>query len=168
MEENTMSTNEASTKAGEYMAFILGGEEYGVDILNVQEVKAWSQVRELPNMPDYLLGVMDLRGTIVPIVDMRKRFGLEDKELTAMTVVIILHCQTKNGEKVSLGITVDAVSEVYQIREEQLREAPPLGSNIDARFIDGMANIEDKLLVLINLNELLDVHALHQIAQQSV
>ncbi len=146
----------------EYLTFILDGEEFGVDILCVQELKVWSPVTEIPNTPDYLKGVVNLRGVIVPIVDLRQRFQKQASEYSATTVVIILRAQI-NEKSVVMGIVVDAVSDVYKVSAKDIRKAPDFGSHIDSRFIKGMAPIDDKLIILLDSDTLLDVEQLYTI-----
>ena len=146
----------------EYLTFILDNEEFGVDILCVQEIKVWSPVTEIPNTPDYLKGVVNLRGVIVPIVDLRERFQREPLDYGATTVVIILRTNVNNNEVV-VGIVVDAVSEVYKVDRKNIRQAPDFGSQIDSRFIDGIATVDEKLIILLNSEKLLDVEELYQI-----
>ncbi|ARN74981.1 chemotaxis protein CheW [Oceanicoccus sagamiensis] len=146
----------------EYLTFILDGEEFGVDILCVQELKVWSPVTEIPNTPDYLKGVVNLRGVIVPIVDLRERFDKQAIDYNATTVVIILRAVI-NNEQVVVGIVVDAVSDVYKVSEKDIRKAPDFGSHIDSRFIKGMAAIEEKLIILLDSDKLLDVEQLYTI-----
>ena len=147
----------------EYLTFILDGEEYGIDILCVQEIRIWSPVTELPGTPDYLKGVINLRGTIVPIVDLRERFERQPLDYTDETVIIILRA-IKNEKKVTVGIVVDAVSEVYKFALRDIRPAPDLGSSVDSRFIGAMGAVEEKLVILLDTQKLLDVDELYQVS----
>lgn len=154
--------NVTENEEQEYLTFLLNNEEFGVDILCVQEIRVWSKVTELPNTPDYLKGVINLRGTIVPIVDLRQRFGREQLEYNANTVTIILrgHGDSKNTV---VGVVVDAVSEVYKFSQRAIRPAPKLGSNIDNTFIKGMASVDDKLVILMDTDALLNEDELFSI-----
>ncbi len=143
----------------EYLTFKLDDEEYGVDILCVQEIKVWSPVTEIPNTPDYLKGVINLRGVIVPIVDLRERFSRKAKEYDATTVVIVLQ-GIVNNKKSMVGIVVDAVSDVYKVGHDEVKDAPNFGSQIDNRFLKGMATIEENIIILLESNKLLDVEEL--------
>ncbi len=148
-----------------YLTFVLAGEEYGINILSVQEIRGWSEVRSLPNTPDYLVGVMDLRGEIVPIVDMRLRFNLPELPRSPTSVVIILrHQDPDNDNNLVLGLIVDAVSDVYELSDSQVKPAPNFGARIDTRFIRGIASIDSKLLLLIDLAKLMDMELLHELA----
>ena len=112
-----------NSDGNQYLTFMLAGEEYGVDILRVQEIKGWNSVTPIPNTPKYIKGVINLRGTIVPIIDMRERFNLEVIPYGLTTVVIVLRVESEKGSRI-MGVVVDAVSEVYNISAEELKAAP--------------------------------------------
>jgi purine-binding chemotaxis protein CheW len=151
----------------EYLTFILNGEEYGVDILCVQEIRVWSSVTELPNKPEYIKGVINLRGIIIPIIDLRQRFGQVALEYNEQTVTIIL--RNKNSQKsMAVGIVVDAVSEVYKFDQRSIRTPPEFGSKIDRCFLQGLASIENKLIILLDSNRLLDQSELYQVESKVV
>jgi purine-binding chemotaxis protein CheW len=148
----------------EYLTFILNGEEFGVDILSVQELRVWSAVTELPNKPAYIKGVINLRGVIIPIIDLRQRFGLEPLDYNAQTVTIILRSVDSNKPMV-VGIVVDAVSEVYKFELNSIRKPPAFGQQIDSCFLEGLASVEDKLIILLNSLSLLDQNELYQVSR---
>jgi purine-binding chemotaxis protein CheW len=139
----------------QYLTFLLAGEEYGVDILRVQEIKGWDTVATIPNTPSYIKGVFNLRGTIVPIIDLRERFGLPKLEYGPTTVVIILNVQGEARTWV-MGMVVDAVSDVYSLTEEQMKAPPEFGSAIDTKFVKGLATVDEKLAVLLDMDLLLN------------
>ncbi len=143
----------------EYLTFVIENEEFGVDILSVQEIRVWSSVTEIPNTPDYLKGVINLRGIIVPIVDLRQRFNKSSTKYDATTVVIVLQAAMSGG-KSPIGIVVDAVSDVYKVEPEAIKKTPNFGSHIDSRFIKGMATIAKKIIILLDTEKLLDVEQL--------
>lgn len=145
--------------ASEYLTFLLGGEEFGVDILRVQEIRVWTPVTEIPNTPDFLKGVINLRGTIVPIVDLRQRFGYPVHDYKNTTVVIVLQGQV-NGKNAAVGVVVDAVSDVHKVDRGDIKEAPDLGQNVDSCFVQGMATLGEKIIILLDSNALLDVDEL--------
>ncbi len=151
----------------EYLTFILNGEEYGVDILCVQEIRVWSSVTELPNKPDYIKGVINLRGTIIPIVDLRQRFGQEALVYNEKTVTIILRNQAADKPMV-VGIVVDAVSEVYKFGAKSIRKPPEFGNKIDRCFLAGLALVEEKLIILLNSRTLLDQSELYQVEDKAM
>lgn len=153
-----------SSKEVEYLSFQLKQEEYGIDILCVQEIRVWSPVTELPNMPNYLRGVINLRGIIVPIVDLRLRFGYECIEYSPTTVVIVLKTEIK-GSVFLVGLVVDGVSEVHKVNEEQIRKAPELGQCAGNHFISALATLENRNILLLDSRKLLDVDELFPLAQ---
>ena len=139
----------------EYLTFMLQGEEYGVDILCVQEIRVWTSVTELPNKPKYIKGVINLRGVIIPIIDLRLRFGQPALDYDEQTVTIILRQQTQQSTTV-VGIVVDAVSEVYKLTKQAIRQAPAFGNNIDSCFLKGLASVDNKLVILLDSETLLN------------
>jgi purine-binding chemotaxis protein CheW len=139
----------------QFLTFMLAGEEYGVDILRVQEIKGWESATEIPNTPEYIQGVMNLRGTIVPIVDLRCRFELEQIEYSNTTVVIVLKTKSDEKEK-TIGFIVDAVSDVYNLSEEQLKESPDFGNAVSTEFVKGLATVDEKMLILLDIDHLVD------------
>jgi purine-binding chemotaxis protein CheW len=146
----------------EYLTFILDDEEFGIDILCVQEIRVWSSVTELPNKPDYIKGVINLRGVIIPIIDLRQRFGSAPLDYDEQTVTIILKSQNKDDPMV-VGIVVDAVSEVYKFDVNLIREQPDFGHKIERCFIQGLASIEDKLIILLDSKALLNQEELYTV-----
>ena len=149
----------------EYLSFILDNEEFGVDILNVKEIRVWSPVTEIPGTPNYLKGVINLRGVIIPIIDLRSRFNRAPQDYSATTVVIVL-CTVIDTKEVMVGIVVDAVSEVYKVAQKNIRDVPNFGSNIDTRFLTGMATIDEKIIILLNSEKLLDAEELYNVTHQ--
>lgn len=143
----------------EYLTFMLNNEEFGLDILCVQEIRVWSKVTEIPNTPDFLKGVINLRGIIIPIVDLRERFGQQQLEYGPTTVVIILR-NVKKSTSTVVGLVVDAVSEVYKFSSNVIRPAPNLGNQLNNSFIKGMASVEDRLVILMDTERLLNVDEL--------
>ena len=139
-----------ATDGSQYLTFRLGDEEYGLEILKVQEIKGYSAVTPVPNTPAYVKGVMNLRGTIVPVMDLRAKFTMEAAEYTAFTVIIVLTVGTK-----VMGLIVDAVSDVLNIPKTDIQAPPDFGSQVDARFISGMAKAGEKLVVLLDIDRVL-------------
>ncbi|MEZ8144433.1 chemotaxis protein CheW [Enterovibrio norvegicus FF-33] len=149
-----------SEEVMEYLSFMIDDEEYGLNILDVKEVRGWSDIRKLPNSESYLLGVLELRGEYIPIIDLRQRFNMPPSVLSKTTVVVIV----RNAEGQSLGIIVDAVAEVYQLSASQIKAAPGF-VKIDERFIEGIASVSGNHVVLIQLERLFDFDVLHEVTQ---
>lgn len=148
---------DASAMASQYLTFMLDGEEYGVDILGVQEIKGWETCTEIPNTPEYVLGVINLRGSVIPVIDLRRRFGMQPREFGKLTVVIVVALETESGSKI-MGFVVDAVSDVYNITAEQMRPAPELDNSVDTRFVKGLATIDEKMIILLDLDHIVSEH----------
>ncbi len=152
----TEAVKAAPTRRGEthqYLSFFLGGEEYATDILTVQEIKGWDTVTRVPYSPDYILGVINLRGSIVPVVDLRVRFSLEKAVFDAATVVIVVHVAGTRGERI-VGIVVDAVSDVYTVPSESIQPPPDVMGSVEHMFVVGLANLENKLLIILDIERL--------------
>jgi purine-binding chemotaxis protein CheW len=142
-----------ATAAGapqEYLTFTLGSEEYGVDILKVQEIRGYEKPTAIANAPAFIKGVVNLRGTIVPIVDMRIKFELGAVEYNQFTVVIILNVAGR-----IVGMVVDGVSDVITLAAEQMRAAPDFSSSFDTQYITGLGTVEDRMLILIDIEKLM-------------
>lgn len=140
----------ATAVSGEYLTFTLGAEEYGMDILKVQEIRGYDAVTRIANAPPFIKGVVNLRGVIVPIVDLRIRFRLGEPTYDQFTVVIILNI----GKRV-MGIVVDGVSDVIQLDAEHLRPAPEFGSILDTRYILGLGTVDDRMIIIVDIERLM-------------
>lgn len=148
--------NDTQQIANKYLTFVLATEEYAVDILRVQEIKGWNKVTPIPNTPDYICGVINLRGTIVPIIDLRLRFGLERLEYGVMTVVVVVKVIAPNGKERIMGVVVDAVSDVYDVTESEIKPPPDFGSVISIEFIKGLATVGEKMVIVLDIDKLLN------------
>lgn len=145
----------------QFLTFMLAGEEYGVDILRVQEIKGWDNVTPIPNTPEYIRGVINLRGTIVPIIDLRRRFGLEPVEYGPLTVVIVLRVMKADGDNSRvMGVVVDAVSDVYNVGEDDIKPAPDFGSVVDVDFVHGLATLDESMVIVLDIDRLLNSNEL--------
>jgi len=153
-------TNIEDSDKREFLTFMLAGEEYGVDILRVQEIKGWDEVTNIPNTPDYIRGVINLRGTIVPIIDMRLRFKLESKEYDATTVVVVLRVKNENGNDRTMGVVVDAVSDVYNVPRCDIKPSPDFGMAVDTEFVNGLATVDNKMVIVLNIDHMLNADEL--------
>ncbi|MGF1644047.1 MAG: chemotaxis protein CheW [Thiotrichales bacterium] len=145
----------SSAQGSQYLTFLLAGEEYGVNILNVQEIKGWMPTTQIPNTPRHVLGVINLRGAVVPIVDLRKRFAFEHVEYGPTTVVIFVKI---DGQRKTIGMVVDAVSEVYNIPETTIEPPPEMGAKLNIEFINGLATVENKMVILIDVQKLVEAN----------
>jgi purine-binding chemotaxis protein CheW len=147
----TAAATEAHAGIGdEYLTFSLGDEEYAVDILKVQEIRGYENVTRLPDSPDFIKGVINLRGVIVPIVDLRLKFELGKAEYNELTVMIILNL----GSRV-VGIVVDSVSDVVRLPGEQIKPSPDLGGAVDTRFLKGVATVSERMLLLLDIERMM-------------
>lgn len=142
---------EGSVPSQEYLTFVLADESYGIDILKVQEIRGYDAVTKIANTPEFIKGVVNLRGLIVPIVDLRIKFGLGNVVYDDFTVVIILNL---NGRVV--GIVVDGVSDVMNLKGNQVRDVPDIVSSIDTKYITGLATVEDKMFILVDIEQLMN------------
>jgi purine-binding chemotaxis protein CheW len=138
----------------EVLSFKLGAEEYGIDILKVQEIRGYEQPTRIANTPGFMKGVVNLRGVIVPIVDMRVRFALDDVKYDAFTVVIILNVIGR-----TVGIVVDSVSDVLELRNDQIKSAPEFNGQIDSAYITGLGTVKtgdtERMLILMDIEQML-------------
>jgi purine-binding chemotaxis protein CheW len=138
----------------QYLSFFLGGQEYATDILRVQEIKGWDTVTRVPYSPDYILGVINLRGAIVPVVDPRVRFALESAPFDSATVVIVVRVAGgARGERI-VGLVVDAVSDVYSFSAENIQPPPEAVGSLDQMFVLGLAKHEDRLVIILDIERL--------------
>ncbi len=146
----------------QYLTFLLDGEEYGVDILTVQEIRGWEKTTAIPNSPAHMLGVINLRGIIVPIIHLRKCFNLEEADFTATTVVVVVKVPHEGGER-TVGLVVDAVSDVYMILDDDVNKSPAMSGAISSKFIKGLANVNEKMVILLAIDELINAGILEDV-----
>lgn len=139
-----------SVGSGEYLTFTLGSEEYGIDILKVQEIRGYESPTRIANSPAFIKGVINLRGVIVPIIDLRIKFNLGEPTYDQFTVVIILNI----GQRV-MGVVVDGVSDVIQLNSDNLRPAPEFGSILDTRYILGLGTVEERMIIVVDIESLM-------------
>lgn len=151
------ATDEMSFEPSEqYLTFFMDDEEYGVDILSVQEIRGWEHATSIPNAPSHVKGVINLRGTVVPIVDLRQRFGIDQIEYGPTTVVIVLKVlEGRSGNKV-MGIIVDAVSDVHNFKVSDIQSSPEVADNSNTAYIKGLGNVGEKMVILLDIKALLN------------
>lgn len=141
-------------KAGKYLTFALGKEQYGLEILKAREIIGFMDITAVPQTPHYVKGVINLRGQVIPVIDLRTKFGMETAEITEQTCIIV--CETQSGSRhFSTGIIVDNVEEVLDIAGQDIEEAPQLGSSVDTSFILGMGKIQDTVKILLDIDKVL-------------
>ena len=154
MMENIQAPVTTDALAREYLTFRLGGEEYGIDILTVQEIRSYEPPTRIANAPGYLKGVIDLRGVIVPIVDLRVKFNcvnaMDEAEINDFTVVIVLNVRGR-----VLGAVVDSVSDVVQLSPEIIKPAPQMTTLVDTSYITGIGSVADRMLILMDIEALM-------------
>jgi len=155
---NAMAMAREATR--EVLVFVLGREEYGVDILKVQEIRGYEKVTPIPAAPEYLKGVVNLRGIIVPVVDLRVKFGMPDPRYDAFTVVVILRLARR-----VIGVVVDGVSDVMALRAQDVKPAPQLGSVVESSFIEGLGTEGDRMVLLLDIEKLLSTGELNLLNQ---
>lgn len=148
---NTSNNSAAqSPDSQEFLVFSLGKEEYAVDILKVQEIRSYDNVTQIPNSPPFIKGVTNLRGNIVPIVDLRIKFNLENTTYDTQTVVIVVNVKNR-----VIGMVVDSVSDVMTLPLEMMQDSPEMVTSMDSNFIKGLASVSDRMLVIIDIDLLL-------------
>jgi purine-binding chemotaxis protein CheW len=149
----------ADDSTEQYLSFTLGEEEYGVEILRVQEIKGWDKVTMIPNTPHYLCGVLNLRGAIVPVVDLRLRFGMPARPYTATTVVIVLKVEEADLQR-TVGIVVDAVSDAHNVKPELIKPSPDFGDQVNTASILGLVSIDETMMMILDVDHLLSTEAI--------
>ena len=160
IEQSIIGNSELGEDTQQFLTFILAGEEYGVDILRVQEIKGWDAVTQVPNTPEYVKGVINLRGTIVPIIDLRIRFDMDQLAYGPTTVVIVLKVMSGNDDSRIMGIVVDGVSDVYNIKNDEISAAPDFGEGVDSSFVKGLATVEEKMVIILDIDHMLNSNEL--------
>ncbi|HEY6482512.1 MAG TPA: chemotaxis protein CheW [Steroidobacteraceae bacterium] len=152
----SLDDSKADRGSRQILTFVLGAETYGLDILRVQEIRGWSTVTKLPYAPAHVLGVLNLRGSIVPIVDLRMRFGLERAEYTAITVIIVVSVDSAAGRR-EFGIVVDGVSDVVDVNPAEVKAAPDFGVRVATDCIRGLVSVAQRMVVLLDIDRLIGI-----------
>jgi purine-binding chemotaxis protein CheW len=167
MAMDTGQTKEQSvamqSRAGKYLTFKLGPEEFGLEILKVQEIIKMMEITRVPRTPAFVRGVINLRGKVIPIVDLRLKFDMESRETTEKTCIIVVQVQRKDNV-VTMGIIVDEVSEVLDVAGEQIEPAPEFGGVVDTSFILGMGKVGDRVVTLMDVDKVLSGHEVEAVA----
>ncbi|WP_428312365.1 chemotaxis protein CheW [Hydrocarboniphaga sp.] len=145
-----MKPNEKQQAPREYLSFTLGAEEYGIDILAVQEIRGYDAVTRIPDAPEYIKGLVNLRGTIAPVVDLRLRFKLGRADYDHLTVMIVLNVADR-----IVGVVVDSVCDVVPLSADQIAPPPAFGSTFDSSYLQGLASLNERMLILVDIEKLL-------------
>lgn len=175
---NTVETAETETETNallqhgehgldQYLTFVMEDDEYGVDILCVQEIRGWEDTTPIPNAPDFVKGVINLRGTIVPIIDIRQCFNMAEATYGPLTVVIVLRADHDSGSR-TIGIVVDAVSDVHSFAEADLHNPPSLGESLNTSYIKGLAQAGTNMVILLNIDKALNFDELQGFVEETV
>jgi purine-binding chemotaxis protein CheW len=150
------TTSKSRPARAQYLSFRIGTDDFAVDILRVQEIRGWENVRALPDSKNYVKGVLDLRGAIVPIIDLRVRFGCTDPEYAPTTVVIVMSIGAPDQPSQLVGAVVDAVSDVLDVDVEELKPAPQIGGTVSRRYLKGMVTLPRGMVILLDLDRMFD------------
>lgn len=142
-----------SGESSQYLTFKLGDELFGIDVGKAREVLDYTEVTHVPQMPDYMLGVINLRGSVVPVVNLRRKFGMRDAEKTIDTCIIVTEIEV-DGDLVTIGTLSDAVQEVLDLKSSQIEPPPRLGTKLNTEFIKGMGNIDDQFLIILDIDRI--------------
>ncbi len=154
----------SSVDDGQYLTFTLAGEMFAIGILYIKEILEFGQLTTVPMMPDFIRGVINLRGSVVPVVDLSARFGGKQSNITKRTCIVIIEVTTADGRQ-DIGVVVDAVSEVLEIPADEIEPAPAFGANIRADFIAGMGKIEGKFVIVLNVDKVLSTEELSMVSK---
>ncbi len=147
-------TGASTAKEGKYLTFTLGKEEYGIGILKIREIIGMMPITSMPQTPEFVKGVINLRGKVIPVIDLRLRFGMKEIDYTERTCTIVVEVK-RLSSKITVGIVVDSVSEVMNIKHDEIEETPSFGAALDTHYILGMAKKEDGVKILLDIDQVL-------------
>ena len=154
------TTTAPADRAGKYLTFLIGKEEFGVAVLKVREIMGVQDITAVPQTPDYLKGVINLRGKVIPVVDLRLKFSLPAIEYTQRTCIIVVQVKGASGPLL-MGTVVDEVSEVLTLAAGDIEDTPDFGANVETGYILGMAKVKDRVKILLDINEVLTAQEIH-------
>jgi len=155
MAESSSAKSRSSFEAGKFLTFKLGEESYGVAVLKIREIIRMQKITPVPQMPHYVKGVINLRGKVIPVLDMRLKFGVGQDVVTERTCIVVVQIQAREGIATSVGLIVDAVEEVVNISEEEVEETPDLGGQFDGEYILGIAKIKGEVKTLLDIDHVI-------------
>ena len=164
-QESQNASNVAATNAGKYLTFVLGHESYGISVLKVREIIRLMDVTSVPQMPPYVKGVINLRGKVVPIVDLRIKFGLTGAQSAERTCIVVVQVKVSGGALAFMGFIVDGVEEVTHFGANEIEQTPDFGSKLDTDYILGMAKVRGKVKTLLDIDRLLTSETVEQLAR---
>jgi len=150
----------ANSNVQQFLTFVLSDEIYGIGILRIREIIEYANLTVVPLMPDFISGVINLRGNVVPVVNLARRFEQKSKDIGKRTSIVIIDIKGSDGESIEIGIIVDIVNEVIELADSEIAAPPTFGTRIRADFIQGMGKIDDKLMVLLDVNHVLSINEL--------
>lgn len=162
--QNQAAAQAVVDKGGKYLTFTLADEDYGIEILKVKEIIGMMPITTVPQTPEYLKGVINLRGKVIPVVDLRLKFGMPPQDYTERTCIIVVEIASESGSTM-MGIVVDSVSEVVHIKNDDIEETPKFGSKLDTEYILGMAKSEGQVKILMDIDRVLTVQELSMAAR---
>ena len=152
----------ADARAGKYLTFQLASEEFGIRVLKVREIMGLQDITAVPQTPGYVKGVINLRGKVIPVIDLRLKFGLDAADYTQRTCIIVTQVQGESGQ-ILMGVVVDGVSEVVTLSESDIEDTPDFGQDVTAGYLLGMAKVKGKVKILLDIDQVLSGHDLHQL-----
>ena len=155
----------AAAEEQQYLTFLLGGDMFALGILNIKEIIEYGSLTQVPMMPSFIRGVINLRGSVVPVVDMSARFGRNKTEVSHRTCIVIIEVDGGEDTKIDIGVMVDSVSEVLEIPRSEIEPPPAFGAKIRVDFIQGMGKVAGKFVIILNANKVLSVDELSMLGQ---
>ncbi len=164
--DKTELSDAGGAKAGKYLTFKLAGEEYGIEILKVKEIIGMMNITPVPRLPEYVKGVINLRGKVIPVIDLRLKFGIEPMEYNDRTCIIVVEVM-QGGTKTPIGLVVDAVSEVLNVRAENIEPPPLFGARLKTSYILGMAKIDNNVKILLDIDLILTAEAVEMLREET-
>jgi purine-binding chemotaxis protein CheW len=165
---DTPSSTTPAGVAGKYLTFVLGHESYGIAVLKIREIIRMADITAVPHMPDYVRGVTNLRGKIVPVVDLRLKFGLSKADTTERTCIVVVQVILSTGAKAPMGLVVDDVEEVVNLAAADIEETPNFGTQLDIAYILGMAKVKGRVKTLLDIDKVVTDGIVHQAAQAAL
>jgi len=164
---NQSNASSAGANSDKYLSFVLGNEEYSLEILKVREIIGLIDVTSLPQTPDYIKGVINLRGKIIPVVELRTRFGLESIAYTDATCIIVVEVESTDGELLHMGVIVDTVSEVLSINSSEFEPAPKFATSVNTDYILGIGKVKEKTIILLDINKVLSAEEINALGNKA-